>query len=99
MREILIEQARKNASLKHGGDARRVALSEGLAWIEPPNGDLLALADAIEQLGAEDARLAEIVQLRYYVGLSIEETANVIGALPSTLKRDWRLARIWAGAG
>ena len=95
MREILIEQARKKASLKHGGEARRVALSEGLAWIEPPSSDLLALDDAIQQLHAEDARLAEIVQLRYYTGLSIEETAKLVGESASTLKRDWRFARAW----
>jgi RNA polymerase sigma factor (TIGR02999 family) len=95
MREILIEQARRKASLKHGGEGRRVALTEGLAWIEPPSDDLLALDDAIQQLHREDGRLAEIVQLRYYTGLSIEETASVIGESPSTLKRDWRFARAW----
>ncbi len=95
MREILIEQARRKASLKHGGEARRVALTEGLAWIEPPSGDLLALDDAIQQLRIEDERLADIVQLRYYTGLSIEETASVIGESASTLKRDWRFARAW----
>jgi RNA polymerase sigma factor (TIGR02999 family) len=95
MREILIEQARRKSSLKHGGRARRIALSDGLAWIEPPSGDLLALDDAIEQLRAEDARLAEIVQLRYYTGLSIQETASVVGESASTLKRDWRYARAW----
>jgi RNA polymerase sigma factor (TIGR02999 family) len=95
MREILIEQARRKASVKHGGRARRIALSDGLAWIEPPSGDLLALDDAIQQLRAEDSRLAEIVQLRYYTGLSIEETASVIGESASTLKRDWRFARAW----
>jgi RNA polymerase sigma factor (TIGR02999 family) len=79
MREILIEQARRKARLKRGGEARRVALSEGLVRIEPPSGDLLALDDAIQQLRLEDSRLAEIVQLRCYTGLSIEETANVVG--------------------
>ncbi len=95
MREILIEQARRKASLKHGGEARRVELTDGLAWIEPPSGDLLALDDAIQQLRAEDGRLGEIVLLRYYTGLSIDETASVVGESPSTLKRDWRLARAW----
>ena len=94
MREILIEQARRKASLKHGAEFRRVELTDGLAWIEPPSGDLLALDDAIQQLRAQDARLAEIVQLRYYTGLSIEETASVVGESASTLKRDWRL-RDW----
>jgi RNA polymerase sigma factor (TIGR02999 family) len=95
MREILIEQARRKASFKHGGQARRIELAEGVAWIEPPSGDLLALDEAIQQLNAEDARLGEIVQLRYYTGLTIEETADVLGASASTLKRDWRFARAW----
>jgi RNA polymerase sigma factor (TIGR02999 family) len=95
MREILIEQARHKASLKHGGHAQRHELAEGQAWIEPPSNDLLALDEAIQQLQAEDARLAEIVSLRYYTGLSVEETANVVGVSVSTLKRDWRFARAW----
>jgi RNA polymerase sigma factor (TIGR02999 family) len=95
MREILIEQVRQNASLKHGGQAQRVELAEGLAWIEPPSRDLLALDEAIQQLQAEDAHLAEIVQLRYYTGLSVEETASVVAVSVSTLKRDWRYARAW----
>jgi RNA polymerase sigma factor (TIGR02999 family) len=95
MREILIEQARHKGSLKHGGRSRRVELTEGLAWIEPPAGDLLALDEAIQKLEAEDAQLAEIVRLRYYTGLSLEETASVIGVSVTTLKRDWRYARAW----
>jgi RNA polymerase sigma factor (TIGR02999 family) len=95
MREILIEQARHKGSLKRGGQAGRVELTEGLAWIEPPAGDLLALDEAIQRLEAEDAHLAEIVRLRYYTGLSVEETANVLGVSASTLKRDWRFARAW----
>ncbi len=95
MREILIEQARRKASFKHGGQARRIELAEGVAWIEPPSGDLLALDEAIQQLHAEDTRLAEIVQLRFYTGLSVEETANVVGVSVRTLMRDWRFARAW----
>jgi RNA polymerase sigma factor (TIGR02999 family) len=95
MREILIEQARRKGSLKHGGQAQRVDLTEGLAWIEPPTSDLLALDEAVQQLQAEDAHLAEIVQLRYYTGLSVEETASVVGVSVSTVKRDWRYARAW----
>jgi RNA polymerase sigma factor (TIGR02999 family) len=95
MRDILVDQARHKGSLKHGGHARRLELAEGLAWIEPPSDDFLALDEAIQQLQAEDAQLAEIVQLRYYTGLSLEETASVIGVSISTLKRDWRYARAW----
>jgi RNA polymerase sigma factor (TIGR02999 family) len=95
MREILIEQARRKDSRKHGGGARRVELSEDLAMIEPPADDLLALDEAIGQLQAEKPQLAEVVQLRYYAGLSVEETADVIGRSVSTVTRDWRFARAW----
>ena len=95
MREILIEQARRKDSQKRGGGARRVELSEGLALIEPPADDLLALDEAIGQLQAERPHLAEIVMLRYYTGLSVEETAGVVGRSVSTVVRDWRFARAW----
>ncbi len=95
MRDILVDQARHKASFKHGGQARRIELAEGVAWIEPPDSDMLALDEAIQQLQAEDARLAEIVRLRYYAGLSFEETADVVGVSVSTVTRDWRFARAW----
>jgi RNA polymerase sigma factor (TIGR02999 family) len=95
MREILIEQARRKASGKHGGKGQRVELGEGLAWIEPPADDLLALDEAITRLQAEEPRLAEIVLLRYYTGLTVEETAGVLGESDRTVYRDWRRARAW----
>jgi RNA polymerase sigma factor (TIGR02999 family) len=95
MREILIEQARRKGRLKRGGGGHRVELTEGLVWIEPPADDVLALDEAIRQLQAEDAHLAEIVMLRYYSGLTVEETASVLGVSVSTLTRDWRYARAW----
>ena len=95
MREILIEQARRKDSLKRGGGARRVELSEGLALIVPPADDLLALDEAIERLRAERPHLAEVVLLRYYTGLSVEETAEVVGRSVSTVTREWRFARAW----
>jgi RNA polymerase sigma factor (TIGR02999 family) len=95
MREILVDQARRKASLKRGGDSQRVELTEGLALIEPPADDLLALDEAIQRLQAEEPRLAEIVLLRYYTGLSVEETAGVIGRSVSTVTREWRQARAW----
>jgi len=95
MREILIEQARRKDSRKRGGGARRIELSEGLALIEPPADDVLALDEAIEQLRADKPHLAEIVQLRYYTGLSVVETADVVGRSVSTVTREWRFARAW----
>ena len=97
MREILIEQARRKDSRKHGGGARRVELAEGLAYIEPPSDDVLALDEAVRALEAEEPRLAEVVMLRYYTGLSAEETASVLGESERTVYRDWRRARAWLG--
>ena len=95
MREILIEQARRKDSRKRGGGARRVELSEGLVLIEPPADDLLALDEAVKLLQAEKPHLAEIVMLRYYTGMSVEETAGVVGRSVSSVVRDWRFARAW----
>lgn len=95
MREILVDQARRKDSRKHGGHGERVELAASLALIEPPADDMLALDAAIEALQAEQPRLAEIVQLRYFTGLSVEETAVVLGRSESTVKREWRLARAW----
>jgi RNA polymerase sigma factor (TIGR02999 family) len=95
MRQILVEQARRKGSRKRGGDGRRLELTEGLAVIEPPADDVLALDEAIRCLQAEDPRLAEIVELRYYTGLSVEETAGVLGLSVSTVTREWRFARAW----
>jgi RNA polymerase sigma factor (TIGR02999 family) len=98
MREILIEQARRKGRLKRGGGRHRIELTEELAWIEPPADDILALDEALHRLQAEDPLLAEIVMLRYYSGLSVEETAAVVGVSVSTLTRDWRYARAWLAA-
>ena len=95
MRDILVEQARRKGAHKHGGGARRVELTEGLAVIEPPADDLLAVDEAIQQLQAEKPHLAEIAMLRYFAGLSADETAAVLGVSPSTLAREWRFARAW----
>jgi RNA polymerase sigma factor (TIGR02999 family) len=95
MRQILIDQARRKASHKHGGKGRRVELAEGMAYVEPPADDLLALDEAIGKLQAHKPHLAEIVMLRYYTGLSVEETAGVLGESVRTVHRDWRHARTW----
>jgi len=95
MRQILIEQARRKASAKHGGQGQRVELAEGLAYVEPPADNLLLLDEAIQKLQAHQPHLAEIVLLRYYTGLSVEETAGVLGESVRTVYRDWRHARTW----
>ncbi len=95
MRQILVEQARRKAAHKHGGGGRRVELAEGLAIIEPPAADILAVDEAIQQLQVDKPHLAEIALLRYYAGLSAEETAAVLEMSESTLARQWRFARAW----
>jgi RNA polymerase sigma factor (TIGR02999 family) len=95
MRNILVEQARRKGAHKHGGGARRVELAEGLAVIEPPADDLLAVDEAIQKLQADKPHLAEIAMLRYFAGLSVDETAAVLGISASTLTREWRFARAW----
>jgi RNA polymerase sigma factor (TIGR02999 family) len=95
MREILIEQARRKASGKRGGGGRRVKLADGLALIEPPADDLLALDEAIGHLQAQKPHLAEVVLLRYFAGLSVQQTAEVLGRSVSTVVREWRFARAW----
>jgi RNA polymerase sigma factor (TIGR02999 family) len=95
MRDILVEQARRKGAQKHGGGARRVELTEGLAIIEPPGDDLLAVDEAIRKLQAEKPHLAEIAMLRYFAGLSTDETAAVLAISASTVAREWRFARAW----
>jgi RNA polymerase sigma factor (TIGR02999 family) len=95
MRQILIEQARRKGSHKHGGQGRRIELADGMAFIEPPADDLLALDEAIRKLQDDKPHLAEIVMLRYFTGLSVEETADVLGESVRTVYRDWRHARTW----
>src|SRR5215468_693789 len=90
MREILVDQARRKASLKHGGHGQRVELADGLALIEPPAADVLALDEAIRDLQDKEPRPAEIVLLRYYTGLTVEETAAIVGRSERTVKREWR---------
>lgn len=95
MREILIEQARSKGRLKRGGGGRRVELDDALAAVQPPTEDVIAVDEAIAQLRAEDADLAELVNLRFYAGLSLEQAAAVLGRSVSTLTREWRFARAW----
>ena len=95
MRDILVEQARRKGTHKHGGDARRVELTEGLAIIEPPADDLLAVDEAIQELWVEKPHLAEIAMLRYFAGQSVDQTAAVLGISASTVAREWRFARAW----
>ncbi len=100
MRRILIERARKRLTLKRGGDRVRVSLDESVADeigadTEAAAVGMLALDEALEALERTDARLAEVVKLRYFAGLSVEETASALGRSPRSVKRDWSFARAW----
>ena len=96
MRHILVDHARELRALKRGGaDNRPVTLDEGLAYIDEESAPLLALDEALDRLAALDPRQSRIVELRYFVGLSVEETAEVVQLSPRSVKREWRLAKAW----
>lgn len=95
MRRILVDHARKRLSEKRGGAAERVTFSEMNVAGEDPDIDLIALDDAVSALEAVNPRLSQVVQLRYFAGLSIEETAEVLDVGAATVKRDWAYARAW----
>ena len=91
MRNVLVDQARRRASLKRGGDSSRVSDFEFA--IEPPNEDILALDEALTELEKEDPRKAKVVMLHYFGGLTLEETAAAMGISAPTVQRDWRFTR------
>lgn len=95
MRHILIDHARRRRSLKHGGVAAQVSLSEATAMTDERAAELIALDEALAELAALDSRKAKVVQLRYFGGLSLEETAEALGMSLMTVRRDWRAAKAW----
>jgi RNA polymerase sigma-70 factor, ECF subfamily len=95
MRQILIERARARGAQKRWAGLDRVSLSDSLAVANDPEAMLPALDEALERLAKIDAEQAKIVELRFFAGLSIEETADALGISPATLKRRWALARAW----
>jgi RNA polymerase sigma factor (TIGR02999 family) len=95
MRQILIERARARRAAKRGGDQVRVTLDPELLATAPGSIDLEALDDALTRLGALDPDLARVVEVRFFGGLSIEETAEALSVSPATVKRRWTLAKAW----
>jgi RNA polymerase sigma factor (TIGR02999 family) len=95
MRRILIENARKKKRLRHGGGRCRVDLEEAVSLTEAPRDELLALDEALTRLTALEPVKAELVKLRYFAGLSIEQAADLLGISRSTAKRYWTYARAW----
>lgn len=94
MRRILVENARRKRRPKHGGDRRRIDLDEALSIVDPCN-DLLALDEALTQLAVQEPVKADLVKLRYFAGLSLEEAAASLGISLATAKRYWAVARAW----
>jgi RNA polymerase sigma factor (TIGR02999 family) len=106
MRQILIQRARARRAAKRGGAPMRITLDDGNLGSaanaglgrrtpEPGDIDILALDEALDRLAAIDPELGRIVELRYFGGLTVEETAEAIGSSPATVKRHWALARAW----
>jgi RNA polymerase sigma-70 factor, ECF subfamily len=95
MRRLLVDHARRRGFAKRGGDALRVALDEALLVARSRGIEVLALDEALDALARIDRRKGRVVELRYFGGLTIEETAEVLGVSVDTVKRDWRMARAW----
>jgi RNA polymerase sigma-70 factor (ECF subfamily) len=95
MRRILVDAARRKGYAKHGGNAQRATFEETLAATPQPSGALVALDDALRALAEFDERKSKVVELRFFGGLSVEETAVVLRISPQSVLRDWNLAKAW----
>jgi RNA polymerase sigma factor (TIGR02999 family) len=95
MRRILLNRARDKGRLKRGGQRHRLDLEQVELAVDAPHEDLLALDESIERLAAESCECAKVVKLRFFAGLSIDETAAALGISPSAAKRHWAYARAW----
>jgi RNA polymerase sigma factor (TIGR02999 family) len=95
MRRILIDSARRKQRPKHGGDRKRLSLDELSVPADDRAEELLALDEALGRLAAQEPLKAEVVKLRYFAGLSLQEAAACLGISPATAKRHWAVARAW----
>jgi RNA polymerase sigma-70 factor, ECF subfamily len=95
MRRVLVDYARAHKAKMRGGELRRVDLEEGLAISEERTEEMLMLDEALNRLTEVNPRQARVVELRYFGGLSVEQTAALLAIAPRSVKRDWALARIW----
>ena len=94
MRRVLVDHARARGYPKRGGGARRVSFDEALP-VAAPSSDVVAVDEALQALERQDPRKAHVVELRFFGGLSVDETAEALGVSPQTVMRDWRLAKAW----
>jgi RNA polymerase sigma factor (TIGR02999 family) len=95
IRRILVDHARQRRCARRGGDAVQVPLDEALLGTRARGVEVLALDEALESLSKTDPRKARVVELRYFGGLSVEETADVLQVAPETVMRDWKMAKTW----
>jgi RNA polymerase sigma factor (TIGR02999 family) len=95
MRRILVDAARARGYQKRGGGAPIVSLDEALVVPTEPGNDLVALDDALTALAAVDKRKSQVVEMRYFGGLSLDETAEALDVSRDTVKRDWKMAKLW----
>jgi RNA polymerase sigma factor (TIGR02999 family) len=95
MRQILVDHARRRAASKRGGNALTLVVDEDSAVSKETSLDLLALDAAMKRLATLDPRQCQVVELRFFGGLSIEETAEIVKISPATAKREWSTARLW----
>jgi len=95
MRRILIDRARKRYNSKRGGDVRKVSLDQAAIVSTGRSSDLVALDEALTDLEAIDQRKSKVVELRFFGGLNIEETAEVMSISPATVQREWSMAKAW----
>ena len=95
MRRILVDHARSRHYQKRGGHAAKVTFDEALVVTNDPGQNFVALDDALEALAKVDERKSRVIELRFFGGLSVDETASVLKVSPDTVMRDWRLARSW----
>ena len=95
MRRILVEKARRKQRVKHGGEHHRIEMDEERLVCSVPSDQLLALDQALEQFGQEQPEKAQLVKLRFFAGLSIEEAAEALGISRATASRHWTYARAW----
>ena len=95
MRRVLVDHARSHGYQKRGGGAHRITLDEGLVVTSPAGVDVIALDNALLKLAALDERRCKVIEMRFFAGLTVEETAAALSVSADTVKRDWRLARLW----
>jgi RNA polymerase sigma-70 factor (ECF subfamily) len=95
MRRILVDHSRSRSSLKRGAARKMAAFEEALAVSNEPSVDLVALDDALNELESHDPRKSQVIEMRFFGGLSVEETAEALQVSAETVKRDWRLAKLW----